>query len=320
MSRFEPDPDGLEDDEADDAEHADAPRPRRRSGRARPKPPAPAPAEAWFEVVERVGRWVRVRTHDGQDRVLPTRGAHVVVADRVRVADGLVVETAPRRTVLERTGESAGVRTVCSNADRLMIVTASGDPPFRPGLVDRMVVAALHGGLEPVVVLNKCDTGMEESVLEWMARYEALGYPIVLVSAQTGNGLDALRAQLAGHTSVLLGHSGVGKSTLIRALIPGAEPLTGELDAWGRGRHTTTAARMYDLPGAGRLIDVPGVREFGVAQIPREELRHHFPELVDLACRYRDCLHLGEDGCVADAAVSWPERLESYRKLVEECV
>lgn len=267
-----------------------------------------------------VGRRVRVRADDGVEGILPTRGARVVVADRVRVAEGVVVETAPRTSRLERTGETAGSRLVVSNADMLVIVSAAIDPPFRPGLVDRMVVAAAAGGLSAMLVVNKCDTGMPEEVLEWVARYEALGYPSVLVSATDGRGIDELRAALAGKTSVLLGHSGVGKSTLIRALVPGAVVLTGALDAWGKGRHTTTAAKLYDLPGGGRIIDVPGIREFGVGHVPREELRHLFPELVGLPCKFRDCLHLGDDGCVAEAAVSWPERLESYRKLVEDCV
>jgi ribosome biogenesis GTPase len=252
--------------------------------------------------------------------VLPTRGAHVVVADRVRAAEGIVVETAPRSTVLERTGESAGARVVVSNVEQLVIVAASTDPPFRPGLVDRMLVAAISGGLVPLIVLNKCDTGMPSEVLEWLARYEALGYPVFLVSAADGRGVPELRAALVRRSSVLLGHSGVGKSTLIGALVPGAEALTGELDAWGRGRHTTTAARAYDLPEGGFIVDVPGIREFGVGHVARTELRACFPELVDLPCRYRDCLHLGEEGCVADETVSWPERLESYRKLLEDCV
>lgn len=267
-----------------------------------------------------VGRRVRVRRANGVDEVLPTRGAHVVVADRARIVEGVVVETAPRRTTLERTAETAGTRLIVSNADQLVIVTAATDPPFRPGLVDRMVVAAEFGGMEAVLVLNKCDQGMPEEVLEWVARYEALGLPVALVSATEARGIPELLELLRGRTSVLLGHSGVGKSTLIKALVPGAEPLVGELDAWGRGRHTTTAARLWDLPGGGRIIDVPGIREFGVGHVPREELRHYFPELLGLPCRYRDCLHLGDEGCVADEAVSWVERLESYRKLVEDCV
>ncbi len=274
----------------------------------------------WLEVVERVGRWVRVRNARGELRVMPTRGAKVVVADRVRVTEEVVVETAPRSTTLERTGETAGTRLVVSNVEQLVIVTASTDPPFRPGLVDRMIVAALAGGMAPMIALNKCDTGMPEEVLEWLARYEALGYPVFLVSAVDGRGVPELRAALVGHSSVLLGHSGVGKSTLVSALVPGAEALVGDLDAWGRGRHTTTAARAYDLPEGGSIVDVPGIREFGVGHLPRQELRRYFPELVGLACRYRDCLHLGEEGCVADDTINWSERLESYRKLLEDCI
>jgi ribosome biogenesis GTPase / thiamine phosphate phosphatase len=274
----------------------------------------------WLDVVERVGRWVRVRNAKGELRVLPTRGAHVVVADRVRLTDDVVVETAPRDTSLERTGETAGTRMVVSNVEQLVIVTASTDPPFRPGLIDRMIVAAIAGGMAPMIALNKCDTGMEDSVLEWLARYEALGYPVFLVSAVDGRGVPELRAALIGRSSVLLGHSGVGKSTLVSALVPGAVALVGDLDAWGRGRHTTTAARAYDLPEGGAIVDVPGIREFGVGHIPRAELRTYFPELVGLECRYRDCLHLGEEGCVADDAISWKERLESYRKLIEDCI
>ncbi len=304
---------------SEEEEEAERPDPRQRRHVSRREPTLKSSAE-WLEAVERVGRWVRVRDDRGVEAVLPTRGAHVVVADRVRVAEGLVVETAPRRTVLERTGETAGVRIVASNADQMLIVAAASDPPFRPGLVDRMLVAAAYGGMTPLLVLNKCDAGMPEEVLEWLARYEALGCPVALVSAQTGQGVDELAALLVGKTSVLLGHSGVGKSTLVARLIPGAVALTGELDAWGRGRHTTTSARMYNLAGGGRVIDVPGIREFGVGQVPRTELRRYFPELLDLPCKFRDCLHLGDEGCVAEAAVTWPERLESYRKLVEECL
>lgn len=289
--------------------------------RARKPGPAPAPAGGvWVEVVEMVGRRVRVKREDGSEGILPTKGAHVVVNDRVRVAGGVVVETEPRSSILERTAENVGIRVIASNATLLVAVCASTDPPFRPGLVDRMLVAAAHGGMPAMVVLNKCDLGMPEETLEWMARYEALGYPIALVAANSGRGVAELAELLKPHTAVLVGHSGVGKSTLVRALVPGAEVKVGDVDAWGRGRHTTVGGCLYDLPGGGRIIDVPGVREFGVGQMSRSDLRLHFPELRDLPCKYRDCLHDGEDGCVADEAVSWPERLESYRKLLPECL
>jgi len=263
-----------------------------------------------------VGKWVRVRHTDGGESRHKVR-ATVVVGDEVSLEDDEVVGHAARRTELRRGGKS-GLRVVCANADRLIIVTASVDPPFRPGLVDRMLVAASAGGMEATLVLNKCDRGMPEEVLERLARYEALGVPVFLVSAASGKGVPELARALSGETSVLAGHSGVGKSTLLRALCPGVARETGELDEWGRGRHTTTGACAFDLPGGGVVVDLPGVREYGVEFVLREELRHHFPELEDLGCAFADCLHDGEDGCLADERVVDEERLTSYRKLLAE--
>jgi ribosome biogenesis GTPase len=208
---------------------------------------------------------------------------------------------------------------LCANATLLVSVNAASHPPFRTGLLDRLLVAASAAGLEAAIVLNKCDEGMEEHDLETLARYEALGYPIFLVSAAQDKGFDPLRELLSRHTSVLVGHSGVGKTSMLRVLVPGNARPVGELDPWGRGRHTTTGGVMLDLPGGGRIVDVPGVREFGLEHVDRVELRQHFPELRALRCRYRDCLHAGEAGCVAEEEVA-EDRLESYRKLLEELV
>jgi ribosome biogenesis GTPase len=268
------------------------------------------------EVVEMVGKRVRVLLEDGSRHVLPVR-AQVVVGDRVTVEDGVVAAFDPRDTELLRGG--ARTRTVCANATLLVSVNAASTPPFRTGLLDRLLVAASAGGMDAAIVLNKCDEGMEEADLEALARYEALGYPIFLISATQGKGFDELCAVLAAHTSVLVGHSGVGKSSMLRVLVPGVERPVGTLDAWGRGRHTTTGAALYDLPGGGRVIDLPGVREFGVDHLDRLELRQHFPELATLQCRYRSCLHMGEDGCRAEEVMT-EDRLESYQKLMAELV
>lgn len=267
------------------------------------------------EVWEMVGRKVRVRLDAGEERMCKVR-APVVVGDRVAVSGEVVTAHAPRDTELRRTNEGR-TYVVCANASLLAVVTATADPPFRTGLVDRMLVAASAGGMDACIVLNKCDAGMPEEVLERIAWYEHLGYPCFLVSARQEKGLDGLRALLAAHTTVLAGHSGVGKTSLLNVLVPGAARAAGELDAWGRGRHTTTGAVMLAVPGGGRVIDLPGVRAYGVGFVLREELRDHFPELRGLPCRYADCLHDGEDGCVADE-VAEAERLESYRKLLEE--
>lgn len=286
------------------------PRPRRVERGPVTADPATLP-----EVRDMVGKQVRVRWPDGREQGCRVRDA-VVVGDRVEIEDGFVVGVAPRRTELRRGGKS-GVRVVCANADVLLIVAASQEPPFRPGLVDRMLVAASAGGMSAALVLNKCDTGMPEEVLERVAYYEAVGCPSFLVSASQERGLEPLRAFLRGKRSVLCGHSGVGKSTLLSALVPGVERAAGELDEWGRGKHTTTGASTFDLPGGGDLVDLPGVREYGVEFVLKEELRHHFPEMEDLPCAYADCLHDGEDGCVADEALD-EARLASYRKLLGE--
>lgn len=284
----------------------------------RPADPDAAPTiQGTGEVIEMVGKRVRVRMDDGSDRVLPVR-ERVVVADRVTVAEGAVVSHRPRRTELRRSGQHKD-QVVCANADLLAVVTAAREPPFREGLVDRILVAASAAGMEAAIVLNKCDQGMPSEVLEKLARYEALGYAIFLVSAAQEKGFEALVAALTDRTSVLVGHSGVGKTSILRVLIPGVVRDVGELDAWGRGRHTTIAAALFDLPGGGRILDVPGVREFGLEHIDREDLARHFPELAELRCKYRDCLHDGEDGCLAEE-VCEEDRLESYRKLLEELV
>ena len=268
-------------------------------------------------VVEMVGRRVRVLLASGDVCVLPAKGAPVVVGDRVVVRGGVVTSHDPRDTELLRGGSRT--RVLCANATLLVSVNAASHPPFRSGLVDRLLVAASVAGMDAAIVLNKCDEGMEEADLETLARYEALGYPIFLVSALQGKGLDPLRALLAQHTSVLVGHSGVGKTSLLRQLVPGVDRAVGELDPWGRGRHTTTGAAMLDVPEGGRVIDVPGVREFGVEHVDRVDLRLHFPEFRDLRCKYRSCLHTGEEGCVAEDEVH-EDRLDSYRKLMEELV
>lgn len=297
-------------DELDETDTWD--RPRRRPGRAPVRT-----GDRAGEVVEMVGKRVRVRDAAGVEGVWPVR-TRVVIGDRVRMDAESVVAVEPRVSTLERSGEG-GSQVVCANATLLAIVASATEPPFRPGLVDRLLVAGQAGGMDVALVLNKCDLGMPEEVLAWLALYEDLGYPVFLVSAAQGKGLEPLRELLAKHTTVLVGHSGVGKSSLTNTLVPESARSVGELDAWGRGRHTTISGRIVPLAGGGRLVDLPGIREFGVGHVPRTELRRHFPELAELRCRYRACVHDGEEGCVAEDAIT-EERLESYRKLLGELI
>ena len=259
----------------------------------------------------------------------------VVVGDRVRVVgdtsgrDGSlarIVEVRERTTTLRRTADDDDPieRVIVANADQLVVVTALADPEPRPRLIDRALVAAYDSGMAPLLCLTKADLADPETLLE---TYRSLGVPWVVT--RKGGDLRELRAALAGRTSVLLGHSGVGKSTLVNALVPDARREIGHVNAvTGRGRHTSTSALMLRLPpvdglGAGWIVDTPGIRSFGLAHVQPQQLIGAFPDLDELTtvCP-RGCTH-GQDEpeCGLDEAVAEgradPTRVESFRRLLE---
>ena len=255
----------------------------------------------------------------------------VVVGDRVRVVGDVsgdegalarIVEVRERATVLRRTADDddAVERVVVANADQLVVVTALADPEPRPRLIDRALVAAYDAGMKPLLCLTKCDLADPETLL---ATYRSLGVPWVVT--RRGADLTELRSRLAERTSVLIGHSGVGKSTLVNALVPDAGREIGHVNAvTGRGRHTSTSAIMLALPGGdGWIIDTPGIRSFGLAHVQPEDLIEAFPDLDEMTedCP-RGCTHgADEPECGLDEAVARgeadPERVESFRRLLE---
>jgi ribosome biogenesis GTPase len=244
-----------------------------------------------------------------------------LVGDLSGVTDALarIVRVEPRRSVLRRTADDTDPveRVLVANADQLAIVTALADPEPRPRLLDRCLVAAYDAGLQPLLVLTKSDLRSPDALLE---TYSALGAPYVVT--RRGGPLDEVRERLTGRTSVLVGHSGVGKSTLVNALVPGALRAVGQVNAvTGRGRHTSSSAIALRLPdGAGWVIDTPGVRSFGLAYVDPARVLLAFPDLVGGvdACP-RSCSHdepeCGLDGWVADGHAE-PARLDSYRRLL----
>ncbi len=254
----------------------------------------------------------------------------VVVGDRVRVVgdtsgvDGSlarIVEVAPRETVLRRTADDDDPveRIIVANASQLVVVTALADPEPRPRLIDRALVAAYDARMQPVLCLTKADLADPETLL---VTYRSLGVPWLVT--QKGGDLAELRARLSGRTSVLIGHSGVGKSTLVNALVPDANRDVGHVNAvTGRGRHTSTSAWMLALPGDdGFIIDTPGIRSFGLAHVEPEHLIEAFPDLDEMTedCP-RGCTHGGDEPeCGLDEAVTRgdadPERVESFRRLL----
>ena len=247
-------------------------------------------------------------------------------------ADGMVLSRRPRDTALARPQPRSGKRrdeydtetfdkVIAANVDILLIVAAARQPPLRRGLIDRFLIIAERGELTPILVINKIDIATPD--LDVLNVFAELGVAIYLVSAVTGDGLDELLEALKGHRSVLAGASGVGKTTLINAILPGVDARTRTVRAKdNRGRHTTTAAVVYDLPGGGIIIDTPGIRELGMAMDP-SELPWYFPEFEALAgqCKFNDCTHTHEPGCAIQAAVEagdiLPQRYDSYLRILE---
>ncbi|MBE7323585.1 ribosome small subunit-dependent GTPase A [Nocardioides sp. Y6] len=316
----------------DETDHESYERPRRRTRpRTKERPSYDDAVDGRVITVDR-GRFTLLvegrRVMAMKSRPLGRKG--VVVGDRVRVVgdvsgrDGSlarIVEVRERTTVLRRTADDDDPveRVIVSNADQLVVVTALADPEPRPRLIDRALVAAYDARMAPLLVLTKADLADPEPLLR---TYRSLGVPWVVT--ERGGDLTEVRAALDGRTSVLVGHSGVGKSTLVNALVPDADRLVGHVNAvTGRGRHTSTSAYLLALPeGAGWIIDTPGIRSFGLAHVDPERLIEAFPDLDEMTeeCP-RGCSHgESEPECQLDDALAEgdvdPDRVESFRRLL----
>jgi ribosome biogenesis GTPase len=255
----------------------------------------------------------------------------LVVGDRVvwqsTGEGGVVTALLPRRTELARPDSLGGLRPVAANIDQILVVAAPA-PLYSPELIDQYLAAAELTGITPVLLFNKIDliaADNREDVELLLASYRAIGYTVLTASCKASHGLDAVTDALRDKTSVFVGQSGVGKSSLVKALLPEQAIDIGKLsEQSGLGRHTTSTSRLYHLPDGGQIIDSPGVREFRLWPMDESELLHGFREFVPYLgqCKFRDCKHRQEPGCALREAVRSgridARRLASYHRIAEQ--
>ena len=275
------------------------------------------------------GRQYEIRTLSGETLLCVPRAKRSIYAcgDEVEVARtdagrGVLEKLHPRRSLLHR-ADAFREKLIAANVTRVVIVVAT-EPSFSDELISRCLCAAEAQDLSALIVLNKTDLADRlEAARTLLAPFRDLGYPIVELSAQAG--AEALRTHLEDHTSILVGQSGMGKSTLTNALVPGAAAATREIStSLDSGKHTTTFARLYALDEFSRLIDSPGLQAFGLAHLAPEAIEHGFREFRPYfgQCRFRDCRHEAEPGCAlreaAAAGAISPRRLELFLQIRAE--
>jgi ribosome biogenesis GTPase len=273
-------------------------------------PAAPLPAT----VLAAYGRQFWLRLDDGGERSAVTRGrnADVVAGDRVAwrelgAGQAVIDRVLPRVNALRRSDQRRE-KTIAANLDQAAIVV-SGEPPFSEELLVRVLISAERAGIACLLIATKADVPQAlESIETRLAVYAAMGYPVHRIAAKSHPeaAVALLRPVLAGRTTLLLGQSGMGKSTLVNLLVPGAELATQAIsEALHSGRHTTTFTRAFDLEGGGRLIDSPGFQLFGLAHLSATEIEHGLREFQPLlgGCRYYNCSHRHEPGCAIRTAL-----------------
>lgn len=298
--------------------------------------PSPPPAPARRPVTAGAGR--RVQRGPQRDRTASPAATtespplRIAPGDRVRflplrAGEGVIEEVLPRRTTLSRRRSEVGTEQILlANPDHAVLVFAVRDPAPHLGMLDRYLALCEHAGVDITICLNKVDLGMPEEVYRAADLYAGLGYSVLHTSAATGTGVEGLRTRLRGRTSLLTGPSGVGKSSLMNILVPGAAQRIAEISAaTGKGRHTTTGVRLLPLAEGGWLADSAGIRELALWNVPSEALTRAFRELRPYAdqCEYEDCEHgAGEEGCALRAALAAGaitlERWASFERLLDE--
>lgn len=258
----------------------------------------------------------------------------IAIGDRVRYIDvgeeeAVITHVYERDSFLLRTSirDTEYAQVLVANIDEVIVTAAATDELLRPGLIDRYLVACAMGGIDACICINKMDLPDEEEeafISDIVAMYADTGYDVLLTSCFTGEGIETLAARVHGKLSAFSGHSGVGKTSLLNALIPDLDEKTRELsDQSRRGMHTTSRSTLFPLPGGGFLADTPGIREFGLYQFDPLDLHTYYPEFLPFAddCRFPSCTHTHEPGCAVKEAVErediHPLRYRNYLQILE---
>ena len=292
---------------------------------------------SWYQVKDETGKMFNARMlgkfkMDGLTSTNPIAvGDTVTVETENELEDGVTItEIEDRRNYITRTSPANKHQhhIIASNLDQSILIATLKDPKTSQGFIDRFLVTSEAYHIPAVIVYNKADLyGKKEtekfSGLKEM--YEAIGYKVISMSLQTGEGVETVKGLLKDKVTLLSGHSGVGKSSFINLLFPEMNLKTQDVSGWsGKGLHTTTFAEMYDLPGGGRIIDTPGIRELGLVDISKQELSHYFPEIAAMIndCQFNNCMHLNEPGCAVKKAVGEEkihiDRYISYANILDK--
>lgn len=300
------------------------------------------------KVYKSTGSWYVVKTEQGRfwnarikgifkiDDITSTNP--VAVGDEVELeieneADGTAIICAihQRRNYINRQSPSNKMQhhILASNLDQCLMIATLKEPKTSQGFIDRFLTACEAYHVPAVLVFNKMDLYKVKEMdkwMQWKAMYEDVGYPIFLMSVKENRGLEEINLLLQHKITLISGHSGVGKSSFINTISPAIQLKTQEVSGWsGKGIHTTSFAEMFDLPmpGEGQIIDMPGMREFGMVDISKQELSHYFPEMRSLIqeCRFNNCLHLSEPGCAIKKALEegriYADRYNSYCNILD---
>lgn len=292
---------------------------------------------SWYIVKDESGRQYNARVK-GKFKIDSdiTSTNPVTVGDEIELelenaGDGAMIITHihDRKNYINRQSPSNKYQhhIIAANVDQALLICTIKEPRTSQGFIDRFLVAAEAYHIPAILLFNKSDIYKKKEIEKfeaWKEMYETIGYIVLLASIEKKEGLNNIQDIVKDKTTLISGHSGVGKSSFINFLIPTSTLKTQEVSGWsGKGLHTTTFAEMFDIPGGGKIIDTPGIREFGIVDIPRQELSHYFPEMRELIndCQFNNCLHMNEPGCAVKTAVEEGriniDRYVSYCTILE---